>query len=113
TFEEERQIGPSLGQDSIEKGLISCLAGLGILFLFGVFYYKLSGLFAFLALVYNLLLVLIGMSWLGATLTLPGIAGMVLTVGMAIDAAILIYEQIKEQLVKGITPKLAVKHGFS
>ncbi len=113
TFEEERQIGPSLGQDSIEKGLFSCLAGLGLLFLFSLLYYKLSGLFAFLALVYNLLLVLIGLSWLGATLTLPGIAGMVLTVGMAIDASILIFEHIKEQLKKGITARLAVKHGFA
>ena len=113
TFEEERQIGPSLGQESIEKGLISCLASLGILFVFAVVYYKLSGIFAFLALLYNLLLILMGLSWLGATLTLPGIAGMILTVGMAIDAAILIYEQIKDQLARGLTPNMAVTHGFS
>jgi len=113
TFEEERQIGPSLGQASIRQGLLSCLVGLGLLFIFSVFYYKLSGLFAFIALVYNLLLVLMGLSWLNATLTLPGIAGMILTIGMAIDASILIYERIKEELTAGMTIKKAVRAGFS
>ena len=113
TFEEERQIGPSLGRDSIHKGLMSCLVGLALLFLFSLFYYRLSGLFAFIALIYNLMLVLMGLAWFGATLTLPGIAGMVLTVGMAIDASILIYEHIKEQLIEGISLREAVKKGFS
>ncbi len=112
TFEEERQIGPSLGQESIRQGLISCLVGLGLLFFFSIFYYSLSGLFAFAALVYNLGLILIGLAWLQMPLTLPGIAGMVLTVGMAIDASILIYEHIKEELAKGDTIKQAVKAGF-
>ena len=112
TFEEERQIGPSLGQESIRQGLISCLVGLGLLFIFSIFYYSLSGFFAFLALIYNLGLVLMGLAWLQVPLTLPGIAGMVLTVGMAIDASILIYERIKEELSKGITVNLAVKAGF-
>ncbi|MEX0849461.1 MAG: protein translocase subunit SecD [Candidatus Dependentiae bacterium] len=113
TFEEERQVGPSLGQESINRGLMSCLVGLGLVFIFGVFYYKVSGVFAFLALVYNLILILFGLARFGATLTLPGIAGMVLTIGMAIDASILIYERIKEELAKGMPIKTAVQQGFS
>ena len=113
TFEEERQIGPSLGASSIQKGLTSCLAGLGLLLIFSLFYYNLSGLLAFTALLYNLILVLLGLAWLKATLTLPGIAGMILTVGMAIDASILIFERIKEELAKGVTIKKAVNDGFA
>ena len=113
TFEEERQIGPSLGADSINRGLFSCLAGLGILLIFSLFYYKISGIFAFLALLYNLVLVLSGLAWLKATLTLPGIAGMILTVGMAIDASILIFEHIKEEIAQGVTIRKAVDTGFS
>jgi preprotein translocase subunit SecD len=113
TFEEERQVGPSLGAESIKRGLISCLAGLGLIFLFSLYYYNLSGLFAFLALVYNLLLVLFGLGRLGATLTLPGIAGLVLTIGMAIDASILIFERIKEELASGADVRRAVNQGFS
>jgi preprotein translocase subunit SecD len=113
TFEEERQIGPSLGAESIKHGLYSCLGGFGLVFLFSVYYYKLSGLLAFLALIYNLILILMGLAWLHATLTLPGIAGMTLTIGMAIDASILIYERIKEELAKGSSVKNAVDTGFS
>jgi preprotein translocase subunit SecD len=113
TFEEERQIGPSLGQESINKGLLSCLIGFALIFVFSIYYYSLSGFFAFLALMFNVLLILLGLSWLRATLTLPGIAGIVLTVGMAIDASILIYEQIKESLKKGDSVRQAVNHGFS
>jgi preprotein translocase subunit SecD len=112
TFEEERQIGPTLGQDSRNRGLISCAVGMGILFIFSLFYYRLAGLFAFIALVYNILLVLLGLAWLKATLTLPGIAGMVLTVGMAIDASILIYERIREELAQGIPLRKAINEGF-
>jgi len=113
TFEEERQIGPSLGAESIRQGLISCLVGLGLLFVFSVIFYKLCGLLAFLSLLYNLLLILVAMSILRATLTLPGIAGMVLTVGMAIDSSILIYEQIKDGLAAGLSIRKAVSDGFS
>lgn len=113
TFEEERQIGPSLGQESIRQGLLACLVGLALLFFFGVIMYKMAGLFAFIALLYNLILILIALAWLRATLTLPGIAGMVLTVGMAIDASILIYEKIREELAAGTTMKKAVDVGFS
>jgi preprotein translocase subunit SecD len=92
---------------------LSCAIGLGLVLVFSVFYYKLSGLLAFFALVYNLLLIIIGLSLLKATLTLPGIAGMVLTVGMAIDASILIYEKIKESLASGASVRNAVNEGFS
>lgn len=113
TFEEERRIGPSLGQESIRQGLIACLVGLLLLFLFSVLFYKVAGIFAVLALIFNLLLILLALGWLKATLTLPGIAGMVLTIGMAIDASILIYERIKEELKEGVATKQAVKTGFS
>lgn len=113
TFEEERQIGPSLGQESIRQGLISCLIGLVLLFFFSILAYSLSGILAFMVLLYNLVLVLVGLAWLQMPLTLPGIAGMVLTVGMAIDASILIFEHIREELAKGVTVIKAVKGGFS
>lgn len=113
TFEEERQIGPALGAESIRQGLISCLVGLALLFLFSIFFYSLCGILAFVTLLYNLLLILVAMSWLNATLTLPGIAGLVLTIGMAIDASILIYEEIKEGLSHGLTIRKAVENGFS
>lgn len=113
TFEEERQIGPSLGAESIKNGLYSCLGGFGLVFLFSLYYYKWCGLLAFLALVYNLIFILMGLAWMHATLTLPGIAGMTLTIGMAIDAAILIFERIKEELTKGSSIKQAVDTGFS
>jgi preprotein translocase subunit SecD len=113
SFEEERQVGPSLGAESIKNGLYSCLSGFGLVFLFSMYYYKWCGLLAFLALVYNLIFILIGLAWMHATLTLPGIAGMTLTIGMAIDAAILIYERIKEELAKGSSVKNAVDTGFS
>ena len=113
TFEEERQVGPSLGHESIQQGLLSCLVGLGLLFIFSIFYYGLSGIFAFLALIYNLVLILVGLAWLQMPLTLPGIGGMVLTVGMAIDASILIYEHIREELVHGAPLMRSVKSGFS
>lgn len=113
TFEEDRTIGPSLGAESIRQGLISCLVGLILLFIFSLLYYRLSGLFAFIALIFNLLFTMVGMWWLGATLTMPGIGGLLLTVGMAIDASILIYERIKEELATGVSVQKAVKDGFS
>lgn len=113
TFEEERQIGPSLGQESIRQGLLACLVGLLLLFVFSVVMYKLAGVFAVMALVFNLLLILIVLGALQATLTLPGIAGMVLTIGMAIDASILIFEKIREELHAGIPIGKAIHSGFS
>lgn len=113
SFEEDRQVGPSLGQELINKGLMSCGIGLLLLLFFAIFYYKLCGLLSIIALVYNLLLILVGMYFLGATLTLPGIAGLVLTVGMAIDCSILIYEHIREELAAGVSIRKAVDNGFS
>lgn len=113
TFEEERRIGPSLGKESIRQGLIACFVGLLLLFIFSILFYKVAGIFAVMALLFNLLLILLALGWLKATLTLPGIAGMVLTIGMAIDASILIYERIKEELAAGTPTKKAVQTGFS
>lgn len=112
-FGEERTVGPTLGTESIHKGFMSMAIGMLLLLIFAVFFYKLCGLITFLVLMYNLLLIMVGMYLLGATLTLPGIAGMVLTVGMAIDTSILIYERIREQLAAGITVHKAVNDGFA
>lgn len=111
-FEEERHIGPSLGQESINKGLMACVIGLALLFVFSIVVYKVAGLLAFIVLLYNLLFILFALWALGATLTLPGIAGMILTVGMAIDASILIYERIREELALGAGLRHAVETGF-
>ncbi|MBN1549690.1 protein translocase subunit SecD [Candidatus Babeliales bacterium] len=113
SFGEERQVGPSLGAEAIRMGTLACLLGLLLLFLFSVFYYRLPGIFAFGTLLYNLLLILLILSWFGGTLTLPGIAGLVLTLGMAIDSSILIYERIREELAVGAPLGRAVDHGFS
>ncbi|MBU1008300.1 protein translocase subunit SecD [Candidatus Dependentiae bacterium] len=112
-FEYETRVGASLGWDSIKKGVVSCLVGLALLLLFALLYYRLAGLFAFFALLFNLLLVLFFLSWFKFALTLPGIAGMVLTIGMAIDASILIYERIREELANGVPLRKAVQDGFS
>jgi preprotein translocase subunit SecD len=112
-FVEERQIGPTLGQEAIKQGLMSCIIGLTLLLIFGVFYYRMCGIFSFLTLVYNMILLMLFMAMLHATLTLPGIAGMILTVGMAIDSSILIYERIKEGMKEGLSISAAVEDGFS
>jgi preprotein translocase subunit SecD len=112
TFEEDRTIGPSLGAESITKGVVSCAIGMALLLIFSILVYKVAGILAFIVLMYNLLLILFALSLLGATLTLPGIAGMVLTVGMAIDASILIYERIREELALGKPFRLAAEAGF-
>jgi preprotein translocase subunit SecD len=109
---EERTVGPSLGADSIRKGVISTLAGAAAVFLFMVFYYRLSGAIADLALMLNLLILLAAMAWFQATLTLPGIAGIVLTIGMAVDTNILIFERIREEFRLGKTVRAAIDAGF-
>ena len=110
---EERTVGPSLGADSISKGQKSILIGLAIVFVFMLIYYKLSGGIANLALVWNIVLILAVLASLGATLTLPGIAGLILTVGMCIDANVIIFERIREELKKGKTPKSAIEGGYN
>ncbi len=109
---EERTIGPSLGADNISAGLKSVVIGFVLVLIFMAFYYRVFGLVANLALTLNLVLIVAVLSMLQATLTLPGIAGIVLTVGMAVDANVLIYERIKEELKNGVTPQAAIQAGY-
>lgn len=111
-FEHENRVGSSLGQDSIRSGIISCLISLILMFFFSIWYYRVPGFFAVLALLYNLFLVLLFLSYFGATLTLPGLAGMVVSIGMAIDASILIFENIKEELALQAPLRTAINNGF-
>ena len=110
---EERTVGPSLGQDSIDQGTQSIIIGLVLVLAFMVFYYRGAGLIAAFAVLWNLILVLSILAMLKATLTLPGIAGLILTVGMAVDANVIIFERIREELVKGKTPRSAIDSGYS
>ena len=112
-FVEEQTIGPTLGQENIEKGVNSVLIGFLLVFIFMLVRYKLFGLSANFALITNLVLVTAVMSMVGATLTLPGIAGIVLTVGMAVDANVLIFARISEELKNNIDPQSAIKNGFA
>jgi preprotein translocase subunit SecD len=109
---EERSVGPSLGQDSISNGINAMIIGGLLVIAFIVFYYKGSGLLATLALVFNILVVLAALASLRATLTLPGIAGLILTVGMAVDANVLIFERIREELDKGKSIRAAIDSGY-
>ena len=109
---EERTVGPTLGQESIEKGITAILVGFVAVLLFMVVYYKKSGMVAIASLVLNILLVLAGLSAFGATLTLPGLAGLALTVGMAVDANVIIFERIREELRVGAGRDAAVEAGF-
>lgn len=112
TVLEERSVGPSLGQESIDSGIRAAFVGAGLVILFMAVYYGISGIVADLMLCFTMLIVMAGMGAFGATLTLPGIAGIVLTIGMAVDANVLIYERIREELRQGFTPLAAVKAGF-
>jgi preprotein translocase subunit SecD len=112
TFVEERTVGPSLGAENIERGLQSVVIGFALVIIFMVAFYKVFGLFASVALTVNLVLVMAVMSILGATLTLPGIAGIVLTVGMAVDANVLIFSRIKEELAQGRPVQTAIDAGY-
>ncbi len=109
---EERTVGPSLGQDNIDQGFNSVMIGFALVLIVMAIYYKVFGLIANIALTVNLVLIVSLLSMLGATLTLPGIAGIVLTVGMAVDANVLIYERIREELRNGSTPQAAIKSGY-
>ena len=110
---EQRTVGPSLGQESIDMGVRAALLGGAAVILFMALYYGLSGLIADLMLFFDVALILAGMAAFGATLTLPGIAGIVLTIGMAVDANVLIFERIREEIRRGLTPVAAVEAGFS
>jgi len=110
---EERTVGPSLGHDSIVRGVRAAVAGLVLVMVFMLVYYRASGFNANVALILNLLLLMGAMAYFGATLTLPGIAGVILTIGMAVDANVLIFERIREELRVGKTVRAAIDTGFS
>jgi preprotein translocase subunit SecD len=113
TFLEERTVGPELGRDSIEAGQTSAYVAMVLVVLFMVASYGAFGAIAVLALVINIVLILGIMSGIGATLTLPGIAGIVLTMGQAVDANVLIYERMREEIRRGAGPIKAVQEGFA
>ena len=112
TVLEERTVGPSLGEESINAGVSAALAGFAVVVIFMAIYYRKSGLIADLMLLLDIVLILAGMAIFGATMTLPGIAGIVLTLGMAIDANVLIFERIREEIKNGIPIREAVTLGF-
>ena len=109
TYLEERVVGPTLGADSIRSGVTAALAGLVLVVLFMLVYYKLSGINAIVAMVVNLIILLGMMAYFGATMTLPGIAGFILTMGMGVDSNVLIFERIKEELAA--QPRRARRRG--
>jgi preprotein translocase subunit SecD len=111
-FVEERTVGPSLGKENIEQGVMSVLVGLALVLFFMMVFYRLFGFFANVALFFNLVILLALMSLIGATLTLPGIAGIVLTVGMAVDANVLIFSRIREEMNAGRSPQHAINEGY-
>lgn len=109
---EERTVGPSLGQEAIRHGTLAALFGISAVLVFMTFYYSVCGTFAVVALVFNALMILASLALLGATLTLPGLAGLVLTMGMAVDANVLVNERIKEELRAGKTISAAISAGY-
>jgi preprotein translocase subunit SecD len=109
---EERTVGPTLGKENIHRGMVSLAVGMGLILVLMLVYYRFFGLIANLALVLNLILLCALLSIIDATLTLPGIAGIVLTVGMAVDANVLIYERIREELRHGLSPQAAIYAGY-
>ncbi len=111
-FREERSVGPSLGKIAVENGKKAFAWGGILVLLFMVFYYRLGGVISVVGIVFNLAFMAAAMSWLGATVTLPGLAGLLLTVGMAVDANIIIIERIREELRAGKTPRSAVGAGY-
>lgn len=112
-FMEQRVIGPSLGQDSIEKGARAGIVGCLLVFAFMIFYYRISGVVAVLSLVLNAIFILAILIGIDATLTLPGIAGIALTVGMAVDSNVIIFERIRDELMEGKPVNTAVENGFA
>ena len=112
TVLEERTVGPSLGQESIDKGFLAALIGGVLVLLFISIYYRRAGLIASFAIILDITLIMAGLAAFGATLTLPGIAGIILTIGMAVDANVLIYERIREELWSGESVSTAIQNGF-
>jgi len=112
TYLEERTVGPSLGADSVRAGVAASIGGLAFVVLFMVVYYKLTGLNAIISIIVNLLILLGLMAYLGFTMTLPGIAGFILTIGMGVDSNVLIFERIKEELTGARGARAAIAAGF-
>jgi preprotein translocase subunit SecD len=112
TFVQERLVGPSLGEQNIRTGILSAVIGLIVVTIFMICYYRLFGIFADFALLLNIVFIVAAMSIIGATMTLPGIAAIVLTVGMAVDANVLINERIREELRLGVSPQAAIHVGY-
>jgi preprotein translocase subunit SecD len=108
----EQVIGPSLGRDNIRMGITALIIGMAAVLAFMLIYYKVFGLVADLVLLANVVVLAALLSWMGASLSLPGIAGIILTVGIAVDANVLIYERIREELRKGVSPQAAIRAGF-
>jgi preprotein translocase subunit SecD len=113
TYLEEREVGPSLGADSIRAGVVSSLAGLALVTLFMLFYYRLAGINAFVSISLNLIILMGFMAYLGAVMTLPGIAGFILTIAMGVDSNVLIFERIREELTGSRSARQAVNAGFN
>jgi preprotein translocase subunit SecD len=112
TYLEERTVGPSLGADSIRAGVTASLGGLALVIVFMLFYYKLAGINAIAAMVINLVVLMAAMAYFDATMTLPGVAGFILTIGMGVDSNVLIFERIKEELAASKSVKQAIGAGF-
>lgn len=109
---EQRTVGPSLGQESIDNGVMSVMVACGVIALFMLVYYGFSGVVANIALLFNIVLILAGLSLFGATLTLPGIAGIILTMALSVDANIIIFERIREEIRRGLPSRASIKEGF-
>lgn len=112
SFKEERSVGPSLGADSIEHAKLAFVVGFLLVALFMMFYYRLSGVISIVAVIFNVIFILATLSLMGATLTLPGVAGILLTIGMAVDANVIINERIREELRLGKTARSAIQTGY-
>lgn len=110
---EQRTVGPSLGQESIDNGIMSAVIGMALVLVFMLIYYGFAGFVADVVLCLNIMLILGGLAAFGATLTLPGIAGIILTIGMAVDANVIIFERIREELRRGLSARAAVEEGYS
>ena len=111
-YQQQLTVGPTLGRDSIRSGVLASVAGLAFIVIFMVVYYKLSGVNAVVALTANLLILLAVLAYSGANLTLPGIAGVILTMGVGVDTNVLVFERIREELRNGKTVRAAVQNGF-
>jgi preprotein translocase subunit SecD len=112
TYLDQREVGPTLGKDSVRAGILASVIGLGLVTVFMLVYYRLAGINAFVSIVLNLVILLAFMSYLGAVMTLPGIAGFILTIGMGVDSNVLIFERIREELAAKKGARQAIAASF-